>query len=54
MGNFIFSNDFIDLGTITSITETAGYADDNVEEYWHLKRRFRATGAPKSDTDFLL
>ena len=54
MGDPIISNDFVDLGTITSITEEAGYDDDNVEEYWHLKRRYRATATPKSDTDFLL
>lgn len=54
MGDIIVSNDFIDLGTITSKSETAGYVDDNVKEYWHLKRRFRAGGAPKSDIDFLL
>lgn len=54
MGDIIISNDFVDLGTITSISETAGYDDDNVEDYWHLKRRYRATGMPKSDTDFLL
>lgn len=54
MGDIIVSNDFVDLGTITSISETAGYDDDNVEEYWHLKRRFRAGGTPKSDDDFLL
>lgn len=54
MPKIIVSSDFVDLGTITSISETAGYADDNVEEYWHLKRRFRANGVPKSDTDFLL
>lgn len=54
MPSTIISGDFIDLGTITSISETAGFDDDFVEDYGHLKRRFRATGVPKSDTDFLL
>ncbi len=54
MGDIIVSNDFVDLGTITAISVTAGYPDENVEEYWHLKRRFRAGAVPKSDTDFLL
>jgi len=42
MGNIIFSNDFVDLGTITSRSEASGYADDNIKDHWHLKRRFRA------------
>jgi hypothetical protein len=42
MGKIIFSNDFLDLGTITSRTEDASYPDDNIEDYWHLGRRFRA------------
>lgn len=54
MGDIIVSNDFVDLGTITSISETAGYDDDNVGDYWHLKRRFRAGGAPTSDASYLL
>ncbi len=54
MGDSIITASFVDLGTITSITETAPYVDDNVEEYWHLKRRYRATGIPKDDASFLL
>lgn len=49
MGDIIVSNDFVDLGTITSRSETAAYPDDNVEEYWHLKRRFRANDANVGD-----
>lgn len=49
MGDPIVSADFVGLGTITSRTETAGYADDNVEDYWHLKRRFRANDLTKGD-----
>ncbi len=48
----IISNDFIDLGTITSRTEDASYPDGNVEDYWHLKRRFRA--GDDNDNDWLL
>ena len=54
MSNIIVSGDFVDLGTISSVSETAGYPDDNVEDYWFLKRRFRADGVPKSDASFLL
>lgn len=49
MANSIITDDFIDLGTITSRTEVAAYPDDNVEEYWHLKRRFRANDVTKND-----
>ncbi len=45
----IVSNDFIDLGTITSRSEDASYPDDNVGDYWHLKRRFRADDANNND-----
>lgn len=47
MGDPIVSADFVDLGTITSRSED--YADDNVENYWHLKRRFRASDLTKND-----
>jgi len=47
MGDPIVSADFVDLGTITSRSED--YADDNVENYWHLKRRFRASDFTKND-----
>ena len=49
MGDPIVSNDFVDLGTITSRSEAAGYTDDNVENYWHLKQRFRANDLTKND-----
>jgi len=49
MGDPIVSNDFVDLGTITSRSEATGYADDNVENYWHLKRRFRADDLAKNN-----
>jgi len=49
MGNIIVSGDFVDLGTITSRTEVAEYPDDNVEDYWHLRRRFRADDVTKDD-----
>ena len=49
MGDPIVSADFIDLGTITSRSENANYPDDNVENYWHLKRRFRASDVTKND-----
>ena len=49
MADSIITNDFIDLGTITSRTEVAAYPDDNIEEYWHLKRRFRANDLTKTD-----
>jgi hypothetical protein len=52
MANIIISDDFLDLGTITSRTEATGYPDDNVEDYWHLGKRFRADDA--TDTDWLL
>ena len=52
MGKIIVTDDFIDLGAITSRSEATGYADDNVEDYWHLKRRFRADDV--TDTDWLL
>ncbi len=45
----IISNDFISLGTITSRTEDASYPDGNVEDYWHLKRRFRAGDVNTND-----
>ena len=48
----IFSDDFVSLGTITSRSENANYPDDNVEDYWHLKRRFRA--ADNNVNDWLL
>ena len=54
MGDIIISNDFVDLGTITSISEATGYDDVNVKDYWHLKRRYRAGGLPKSNEDYLL
>lgn len=47
MGDLIVSADFIDLGTITSRTET--FPDDNVGDYRHLKRRFRAGDADTND-----
>lgn len=47
MGDPIVSTDFIDLGTITSRSED--YADDNVKNYWHLKRRFRASDTTKNN-----
>jgi len=49
MEDSIYSDDFIDLGTITSRTEDANYPDDNVEDYWHLKRRFRANDVTAND-----
>ena len=49
MGNIILSNDFVSLSTITSRTEATGYADDNVGEHWHLKRRFRANDVTAND-----
>lgn len=49
MANSIITDDFIDLGTISSRSEVAAYPDDNVEEYWHLKRRFRANDTTKND-----
>ena len=49
MADSIITDDFIDLGTITSRTEVAAYPDDNIEEYWHLKRRFRANDVIKTD-----
>lgn len=42
MGKIIVSDDFLDLGVITSRTEDSNYPDGNVEDYWHLGRRFRA------------
>lgn len=54
MPDSIITADFVDLGAITSKSETAPYVDDNVEDYFHLKRRFRAGSFLKSDTDFLL
>lgn len=42
MPNTIISGDFVGLGTITSRTEDANFPDGNVEDLWHLKRRFRA------------
>lgn len=38
----IISSDFLDLTTITHRSETVPYVAENVEDYWHLKRRFRA------------
>jgi len=49
MADSIITDDFIDLGTITSRSEVAAYPDDNVKEYWHLKRRFRANDVTKDD-----
>lgn len=45
MAKLIISGDFVDLGIITSLTEDVSYPDDNVEDLWHLKKRFRATNA---------
>ena len=49
MSNIIVSGDFVDLGTITSRSETAAYPDDNVEDYWFLRRRFRAADDDVND-----
>lgn len=49
MGKIIVSGDLEDLGTISSRSEASGYADDNVEDYWHLKRRFRADDLTTND-----
>jgi len=47
--SFMASSDFLDLGTISSRTEDASFPDDNVGDYWHLKRRFRANDANVND-----
>jgi len=43
------SDDFVDLGIITSKSQDVNYPDDNVEDYWHLKRRFRAQNINVND-----
>lgn len=54
MGKLIISGDFCSSGIITSISEATGFSDDNVNDYWHLKMRYRCNALPKSDTDFVL
>ncbi|GAG98936.1 unnamed protein product, partial [marine sediment metagenome] len=54
MGDSIITNSFVDLGAIAGKSVTAPYVAANVEEYTHLKRRFRAGSFLKNDIDFLL
>lgn len=56
MGNIILSNDFVIVpdASITARSQATGYVKANVMDLWHLKRRFRADDANKSDTDYLI
>lgn len=49
MGKVIISGDFCTLATISSNTEEASYLDDNIDDLWHLKRRYRATNTATND-----
>ena len=40
--------------TFTARSAEASYPATNLDDLWHLKRRFRAADATKSDTDYLI
>jgi len=53
----IYSNDFIEASAITARSVDSGppaFAAENVQDYWHLKRRLRLDEADKSNINPIL